>query len=538
MELCTCQYSTFENDLEPLYIFNPKINKKYNFSSSTGHSKLNSKISNVKIQNFIINKENSNLYSNFINLNKSEYFFNGNEIGSFSSYDLNNKNPTKNIISVKNGTNNKKYVVKIKLYGNKMYSDEADNNSKKYKKYTNKENKYKTLWKNNYSYKNITMPFDIDNKTNYFSDKIPKLSKNYGLNTDRIYHRDYEQTLNPTMKFNITQDNNRIMNDQEILDYLNTNNTEKKNLIKKILNNKLGYNKQINGIKKIPNKKNIHLNSSKSYSYINNNYNYFYDNQTSPSYIVNNKDARSFKYFEDNGNSRIIFDKKNLLRPCGSNEIISYREYKKGEKSQNSNSFSLNQTKKLKNTYSYNPKGISAQNNNLNPIHKKIDRIKNINNKGIRIIPLNNKNRLKNSNSSNQINLKQKQINANKNKVKISKENEIKNNIDKNDDDKKIRKVRITNYIKDRKVNSIGMNSNIEDKKENINKLYRINKTINEQFNERKKDSHSEKDNLEISVQSMNDSKIMELARNYMTNEDNLNRNEINKILNCKKGFV
>ena len=44
LELCTCQYSTFENDLEPLYIFNPKINKKYNFSSSTGHSKLNSKV--------------------------------------------------------------------------------------------------------------------------------------------------------------------------------------------------------------------------------------------------------------------------------------------------------------------------------------------------------------------------------------------------------------------------------------------------------------------------------------------------------------
>ena len=125
LKICTCQCSTFENDyvLEPrLYTIylNSNTNRNNNFSTSTEYLKLNNKISNVKIQDFIINKENSNIYSNFINLNKSEYFYNGNEIGSFSSYNINNNNPTKNIISVKNGINNKKYVVKIKLYGNQI----------------------------------------------------------------------------------------------------------------------------------------------------------------------------------------------------------------------------------------------------------------------------------------------------------------------------------------------------------------------------------------------------------------------------------
>ena len=48
----------------------------------------------------------------------------------------------------------------------------------------------------------------------------------------------------------------------------------------------------------------------------------------------------------------------------------------------------------------------------------------------------------------------------------------------------------------------------------------------------------SESENLELSVQSVNDSKLMELARNYIKQEDNLNRNEIKQILNSKKNFV
>ena len=148
-KLCTCQYSSFYNDSEPINTsINTHINN--NFSTSHEYNKLNNKILNVKIQDFIINKENSNIYSNFVNLNKYEYYYNGNEIGSFSSFNnINNENPTKNIISVKNGINNKKYVVKIKLYGNQTNQDETDNNIMKYKIYSYKNN---NMMKSNINY--------------------------------------------------------------------------------------------------------------------------------------------------------------------------------------------------------------------------------------------------------------------------------------------------------------------------------------------------------------------------------------------------
>ena len=226
LKLCTCQYSTYENDLEPIYTSYPKTNRNFNLSTSTDYLKLNNNKIN-KISNFIINKENSNIYSNFINLNKSEYFYNGNEIGSFSSYNVNNKNPTKNIISVKNGSNNKKYVVKIKLYGNQVEPIETENNSIKYKKYTN-NNKQKKYVKNFFSYKNNN---NKNTHCNYYL--MNKTRKSQGLLTDRIYTNDNEhneQTLNPIDRIKIKniETNNRIMNDQEILDYLNTNNNEKK----------------------------------------------------------------------------------------------------------------------------------------------------------------------------------------------------------------------------------------------------------------------------------------------------------------------
>ena len=71
--------------------------------------------------------------------------------------------------------------------------------------------------------------------------------------------------------------------------YLNTHNTEKKNLIKKILNKKLEHDKEIKESKKFNNKKKIYLDNSGIYNYKNDNYNYLYDRQTSTStsYINN-----------------------------------------------------------------------------------------------------------------------------------------------------------------------------------------------------------------------------------------------------------
>jgi hypothetical protein len=88
-------------------------------------------------------------------------------------------------------------------------------------------------------------------------------------------------------------------------------------------------------------------------------------------------------------------------------------------------------------------------------------------------------------------------------------------------------------------------NKKINDEKKKNNKKYLINNVVNEQFNnaiiknsKKEGTTISENENLEISVQSMNDSKMMELAKNYIKQEDNLNRNEITQILNCRKGWI
>ena len=536
LKICTCQYSTYENDFEPhLYTIYPNTNsnRNYNFSTSTEYLKLNNKISNVKIQDFIINKENSNIYSNFINLNKSEYFYNGNEIGSFSSFNINNQNPTKNIISVKNGINNKKYIVKIKLYGNQIKPDESENNSIKYKRYTN--NKPKKFVKNIYSYKN--------NKSKKFQ----------GLLTERSYQKD----INPNIKGKSIDINiNKYMNDQEILDYLNTNNTEKKNLIKKIMNQKLE-----NAQPKPVTKRKIQLNNSKSYSYIYNNYNYYTENQPSPSaFNINNSRGTtrfnySYKYFDNENitkeinkqkNTKIIFNKKHTIRPCCSNEAIFYRNYTGKNKEENNrnniNYLSLNNNKKFQKKNSFNKKQNIDTTPNIAPFDNKINCIYS---PPPRIILLNQKNKFKSSESTNKIIKRKKQFFQNQNSLTVNSTNIIKKK-ENTDKDKKLRKTKIpissTHHMKS--ISLDANNNKIDDKKMN-NKKYSVKNVVNEQFhnvvtknNKKEGTSNSENENLEISVQSMNDSKMMELAKNYIKQEDNLNRNEITQILNCKKGWI
>ena len=557
LKSCTCQYSTFENDSEPIYTLYPSTNRYNNFSTSTEYSKLNNKIANVKIQDFIINNDNS--YSNYINLNKSEYYFNGNEIGSFSSYNLNSKTPTKNIISVKNGTGNKKYVVKIKLYGNQINPEESDNNSIKYKKYTNNANKPKKSMRNNCSFKNITTSYDINNNSNYFynqNHKSIKLKKSQGRITERIFHKEYAQTLNRNIKINNEEENNtKYMNDQEILDYLNTNNNEKKNLIKKILNHKLVHKKQLNEFNKLGNKKKIFLNDTNSYSYKNTNYNYLYDRQTSStSYINNDRDITSYTYLDNTRNSKIIFANKNhSLKTSNSNEIITYKDYTLEEQRKKLNNLLSNQNhnKKLKKVKSFNNIPISGDNMSHNNTNiniyppKKLNKIRNVYNQGPRIILLNNKTKFKNSESTNRIIHRQKELYSNNkvtltmSSINLSKKKEINEYKKKKEKDKEKRKQGlkiIPKYTNNKKLSSLGINTNnIDNMKENVKRKNKINKAINEQFNKAKEESSS---NYEFSVQSMNDSKMMELAKNYINQEDNLNRNEINEILNCKKGFV
>ena len=95
-------------------------------------------------------------------------------------------------------------------------------------------------------------------------------------------------------------------------------------------------------------------------------------------------------------------------------------------------------------------------------------------------------------------------------------------------------KLTILNIIRKNEPNKNESNKN--DKK----KVYKISpNVVNEQyygnnFIEEKK-NNDEEDILSISIQSLNDSKIMEIAKRCIEEEDDLNKNEIREILNCKK---
>ena len=88
------------------------------------------------------------------------------------------------------------------------------------------------------------------------------------------------------------------------------------------------------------------------------------------------------------------------------------------------------------------------------------------------------------------------------------------------------------------KINSAVGDSSILDKK---TRTYKISShVVNEQFykehfEEKEIDSSDDDNVLRMSMQSLNDSKIMEIANRYITDEENLDKNEIIEILNCKK---
>ena len=84
--------------------------------------------------------------------------------------------------------------------------------------------------------KNITYASFYNNNTSFSKDQKNRIF------SDRVYNRSYKTILNDDNNENKYGNNNEIL-DQQILDYLNRNNEEKKNLIKKMKNQKIFYNK-------------------------------------------------------------------------------------------------------------------------------------------------------------------------------------------------------------------------------------------------------------------------------------------------------
>ena len=595
---------------------------------------------------------NKSAFSNYINLNKSQYYYNGNKIRNISSFKINNYNNSMYIKNnIKDNSKNKKSIVKIRLSNNNIIPDfyfknfNVNNQNSNLVEYSNnaiinKHNKIiseKNRYKHYYSYKNLTIPNKLNSsnnlqKNNCYIYKNLKNQENENI-TERNYN--YEDKDFQIIKNQKEYDSNSRLIDEQILDYLNKNGTEKENLIKKMEKQKI-YLKKSN--KK--NKENIiNLNKLNNYSYVNNNYNYYCTNGQYSTYDSNNINNKNLKYYHNYTNNNIILKKSQIKNTIYSNyqkKQVEKEEHKKypvrinytneninienifdnepilnktNEKTKNipshckfknlnkidyyspnlydinynnsiysssrskiptpTTKITLSKRNKLYNENARNTVNIiykSYNSNNIMNDHYDTDRTlsSNYTLNGINVVekkhkPNKYKNKISKSIGNKQINrnIIQKSLDlffnnqrTNKNEQKIISLNERINKsmrengnnkndkLNKKEKKEKIKKIPSGLNQKKNRTSNHDMNKNNNNKKiHNLNKLKVSSNVINEQFNKNgKRESISEKESesSRFSVQSMNDSKLMELASKYITDEE-LNREEIIDILNSKK---
>ena len=325
-------------------ICNDQIQNNNNYTYSENNisccKKSSSNIENSYFnkQSFSNNSENQNksAYSNYVNLNKSQYYINGNEIGNFTSYKINNYNSSIFINNNNNHNNtfnskDNKYIVQIRLSSNKRSHPDILNYKKSYNTIKNNNsfiNKYSNNIENNtkniindknryrhYSYRNLTIPNKLDYyhkepRNHYCSFKSYKDIKNIKkeIITEKIYVRENRKTYNINNKIN---NNNGKLIDEQILDYLSKNINEKEYLIKKMNNQNVVF-------RKVNKDKVINLNNLNNYSYINNNYNYYCNNNEPNSTLYNLNKSISHKNSNINVNKAL-----NQKRNTVSNTIYS-----------------------------------------------------------------------------------------------------------------------------------------------------------------------------------------------------------------------
>jgi len=524
----------------------------------------------------------------------------------------------------------------------------VNNNNKKIKEKYN----FKFLSSNNFSMpkkkdkiKNITYDsFYNNNNTSFNKDQKNRIF------SDRVYSRSYKTILNNYNNENKYENNKEIL-DQQILDYLNKNNEEKKNLIKKMKNQKIFYNKtmaeknmlnlkEISNNKENKNKKNkiMHLNNLNSYSYINNNYNHYcssnnnnstYNNLNNTNndnshlynnYTYNNYELLISKHYNsskqrdtniDNSNIKAIYpnyikskpkkpmNKKHPLRINNfKNENIDINNVIRNDSllyqshcNNNIRNYPYNKTfKDLAKTQFIKP--INYGNNFYDVINYKIplsdprvvfssqnifkevqnftenneseknldtNYIKNgINNKIFigkqykdKIImnkSMMKKNLRKNINKNviqKSYNLFFRNSNTTKNKnernnIPINKKMNLTTRPEK--PEKVNLKKKIPYNYNHKKSNSINSINNKKINKNNLKISYNVNtdqsiKSKDSDKCEKKEMIINEKgiESMRMSVQSINDSKLMEMVDKFIVEEENLDKNEIAEILNIKK---
>ena len=438
-------------------------------------------------RNKIINLNNLNNYS-YIN-NNYNYYCTNNQNSSFDHpnvFKKYTKNNNTNNNSINYGINNQvKYPIKKSIYNNYL--------KKKVKRIVNKKIPLRINYTNeNINLQNIMNSKSIMNKnddnkkilrsshTSKNLIKIDYFNQNYYKNFNGILSpREYKIPL-PAKKISPPKKINKVTS--HTVDKINNKITKNDIILEQNSEKTVPINYTLKGCQSL--KK---MNKTRMYK---NKINKKFDRN-----II----QKSLNLFFSNEKNKID---ENIISPCTKINI-----------NQNRKSHELNEEKiKIPQIH----EGIvHKRNNSFNSSINNLNKLINNSNSNIKEITNNNYKR-KNDNNTNQ----------NKNKIINKKNYNNINNIIKNNND------------------SININNNKYNKNNTINnntkKILVTNKEINEQFNKSKigkrdiLNSEKESECLSFSVQSMNDSKIMELANKYIEDEE-LNREEIIDILNSKK---
>ena len=478
-----------------------------NVDNSNNHISLNDLIINK--QNNVNNKSIDLQIYDFIkknkeekdNLNKKEKYQQLSKMSINKSMDskrvLNkNNNINNNIIHM----NNNGKIINLSNLNNFSYAtDKYDcyyenkreipnlnlNNDKK--KNSNKNKTIKNNINNNY-YTNNNINNTTNKKTEKKEENLNKTKpKNLNINIKNnpiLFTKQYpkKENIKYPLRINYTSENlSNALETESLLDY-----TEEKEI----------DNKNNNNDKDIPSKRSKNISK-------NNIYNSFHNDDN-----IKLKKKKIYQIHKNNGKKE-----ENIVEPIKNNPNYYHTER-----------ISSNNTNIRNNSLGKVNKIVIQKNHNLffNGEDKDIEK------NSFKIDG--NKNEAKIKNNIPKINFTTNHDSISFNSIKKEKKNynlKIKNND----------RLMFINNQNNNKINTEEDNSIINKKA----KTYKISShVVNEQFyrdnfSEKEINSSDDENILRMSMQSLNDSKIMEIANRYITDEENLDKNEIIEILNSKK---
>ena len=566
-----------------------KINKqdKFYINHAIIHTRRQTKLSNNSNNNYLDNIiKNRNINSDSISKN-----FKSIE----NRNDINNRNlKFIKIIHFKNKRNDPKLTEISNYYNNTFFNTNYNN---QFRQIIDRENLSKKSIENDYKIKDLNYRIKNISKlpiNNLRSNRQNQSNNiNHYNNIINIKHKDKDnQKLN--LSNHISNNQNKSMDSNR--NNRENNNVNKGNIINlSNLNNAFSYktdkyscvyvNKRENSkrYEKDNNNKNINLNllkyhTSRGKEEINN-------IENNIKYNKEQKDPKNIKikitkqiYIDTMNNNEGRENNKYLLGMNHTQENISHSkediDYKierlKEKKNNNNKESRINREIKeyrhqknignifIHNSFSNNKERIKRRINTGNNQYVINDRI-NKNDLSIK-----NTEQIKDRENERKIN-NQQENNNNKNVKSIGvgntnkrKEIKISNEMKNNDDYSMIHNQFSFNSIKktNKKSNILKIKSNNkltilnkirknelnknEPNKNDKKKVYKISSNVvNEQYYGNnfieKEMNNDEEDILSISIQSLNDSNIMEIAKRCIEEEDDLNKNEIKEILNCKK---